>query len=126
MSILSTCVILLTQSCVHHGNSIVAFHGLGAHPYFTWTAKLPGHLQRVNWLSEFLPEEFPGARVMTFGHNADWIHKAPLITAYETAGQFLRDFRSLRRADGKARPLLLLGHSFGGIVIKEVSVVVLH
>lgn len=49
--------------------------------------------KRINWLRDLLPSQFPKARIMTFEHNVDWLIKAPLITAYETAGLLLRELK---------------------------------
>lgn len=43
---------------------IVAVHGLGGHPYKTWTEG-----QNL-WLRDFLPKVVPDARVFTFGYNS--------------------------------------------------------
>ena len=45
-------------------SSIVAVHGLGGHPYKTWTEG-----QKL-WLRDFLPKAVPDARVLTFGYNS--------------------------------------------------------
>ncbi len=44
---------------------IVAVHGLGGHPYKTWTEG------QSLWLRDFLPKVVPDARVFTFGYNSD-------------------------------------------------------
>ena len=45
-------------------SSIVAVHGLGGHPYKSWTEG-----QKL-WLRDFLPKAVPEARVFTFGYNS--------------------------------------------------------
>lgn len=90
-------------------------HGLGAHPVHTWSARRLSHSaegggishqtasddddrdpNRVYWLQEFLPEEFPKARIIVFDHNADWIWNAPTTTAAQSAVQMVQDIRSVR------------------------------
>ena len=49
--------------------SLVAVHGLNGDPIKTWT-----HPKTKSfWLGnvEFLPRDVPGARIFTFGYNAD-------------------------------------------------------
>src|ERR1700709_2784469 len=48
---------------------IVAIHGLNGHWENTWrtTTQNGG---RVNWLREFLPQQVPRARVMSFGYDS--------------------------------------------------------
>ena len=97
-----------------HPYSIVAVHGLGAHPEFTWTvtnkeaqplqfesSSNAGHSSkkhRVNWLKDdgFLKEDFKKARIMTFGYNADWFLVAPMATAEQRAGTMLRELKRKR------------------------------
>ncbi|PVF91850.1 hypothetical protein CPB86DRAFT_830360 [Serendipita vermifera] len=45
---------------------IVAIHGLGGHRERSWTAA-----NGTFWLKEFLKDDFPNARVLTYGHGAD-------------------------------------------------------
>src|ERR1700712_2200590 len=54
---------MLTQSWA----SIVAVHGLGGDAVATWTHPK----SKKVWLRDFLPQQIPDARIMTFGYNAD-------------------------------------------------------
>jgi hypothetical protein len=47
--------------------SIIAVHGLQGDPITTWT----NSKTKTFWLKDFLPLDVPGARVLTFGYNAD-------------------------------------------------------
>ena len=49
--------------------SILAIHGLGAHPDDTWRQR-----NGVNWLEDdnMLPEAMPDARIMRFGYYSQW------------------------------------------------------
>ncbi|TRX97936.1 hypothetical protein FHL15_001146 [Xylaria flabelliformis] len=56
--------------------SVVAIHGIGAHPDDTWCKMINRHGKRVhlNWLSdkEMLPAALPNARIMRFGAKTQW------------------------------------------------------
>ena len=97
--------------------SIVAVHGLGAHPEFTWTTLCEEVLHgaqscphthdasqkhRLNWLKDdgFLPTDFKSARIMTFGYNADWFLRAPEATATDRAGALLRALKRWGAGNG--------------------------
>jgi hypothetical protein len=45
---------------------IVALHGITGDAYDTWT-----HENGTFWLRDFLPKEFPGARIFSFGYPAE-------------------------------------------------------
>jgi hypothetical protein len=47
--------------------SIVAVHGLGGNAINTWTHPK----SQKFWLRDFLPQQIPDSRIMTFGYNAD-------------------------------------------------------
>ena len=47
--------------------SLVAVHGLNGDPVNTWTKKKTG----AYWLRDYLPADIDGARIMTYGYNAD-------------------------------------------------------
>lgn len=71
------------SACLTCG-SIVAVHGLGAHPDDTWTKKRSGKEGRdvrwVNWLEEedMLPAVVPNARIMRYGYKSDWFGPAAI------------------------------------------------
>ena len=45
----------------------MAVHGLGGDRIQTWTHPK----SKAFWLKDFLPQQIPDARIMTFGYNAD-------------------------------------------------------
>jgi hypothetical protein len=51
---------------VSYNDSIVAVHGLGGDAIDTWTHPK----SNAFWLKDFLPQQIPDARVLTFGYNA--------------------------------------------------------
>lgn len=61
--------------------SIVAVHGLGAHPDHTWCQLRDETLDKsnpesyVNWLKDkrMLPRVVPHARIMRYGYHSDWV-----------------------------------------------------
>ena len=53
--------------------SIIAVHGIGAHPDRTWTMQRSNG-EWVNWLThaEMLPSKLSNARIMRFGYRSEW------------------------------------------------------
>ncbi|KAI1481363.1 hypothetical protein F4774DRAFT_424234 [Daldinia eschscholtzii] len=113
-----------------HRYAIVAVHGLGAHPYYSWKANGPAydsateqskdHDVEINWLKHegFLKEDFKNARILSYGYNADWFMDASLSTASQKAMTFLKALAEFRQETKKTPPILFIGHSFGGIIVK--------
>jgi hypothetical protein len=54
------------ESTETYSLDIVAIHGITGDAFKTWT-----HENGTNWLRDFLPNAFPGARVFSFGYPAE-------------------------------------------------------
>ena len=108
--------------------SIVAVHGLhipvnaklfkdpqsfGAR---TWAAGPPG--DEKLWLKDFLPDDIPDARVFLFGYNSNVGLDTSIAGTSGAADDLLAKLRDQRRVCPD-RPLMLLCHSLGGIVVKQ-------
>ena len=56
--------------------SIVAIHGLGAHPDFSWCKNIGTEEKPIwfNWLIEdgMLPAVAPHARIIRYGYHSEW------------------------------------------------------
>ena len=101
-------------------SSIIAVHGLGAHPIHTWEGKPTGDgNSKLHLLNHLLLKDFPTARILSFAYNSDWLVNAPEKTAQQI-GQGLLDALVKNRGGSRRLPIVFIGHSFGGIVIKEV------
>ncbi|RKK75537.1 hypothetical protein BFJ69_g7602 [Fusarium oxysporum] len=105
---------------------IIAVHGLGSpakgetkHAFDTWRTPSgqKGHL----WLQQDLPAHIPDSRIFLYQYDAT-----------PTYGRGLGDFRSKadnllevisnERGDDLERPILLLGHNLGGLLIKQALI----
>nr|VWP02414.1 D-xylose-proton symporter [Ganoderma boninense] len=85
---------------------IVALHGLNGHAIRSWEYHDRG--TTFMWLRDSLPENVPGARIMVYGYNAN----------------VLQDVSTGRLRDQAAnRPLILLAHSMGGLIIKQALLI---
>ncbi len=63
--------------------------------------------ERIAWLEEFLPKNFPKARIRIFGYNADWFANAPDKTSKHCARELLSALSS-QRGDAKVTVAMLL------------------
>lgn len=125
-------------------SSIVAVHGLGAHPDDTWCKKLDtgdGKVTYVNWLNQkgMLPVVVPRARIMRYGYGSRWFGEEAVKTKASSISQpFLFDLKDFRKVtwtlshcksplrlvtwqDVQDRLLIFITHSFGGLVVLRVK-----
>ena len=103
--------------------SVVAIHGLNpfgseTHAIDTWQDKKSGNL----WLRDRIPREQPKARVFLYKYNSSPVFGTNETRFNDEANLFLECLRLKRRREDPKRPLLLLGHSLGGILIKQAMV----
>ncbi|KAI1363149.1 armadillo-type protein [Xylaria arbuscula] len=102
---------------------IVAVHGLGAHPEYTWTCGAPGtskdRRKKIHLLRDLLTKSFPEARVLSFAYNSDWLVDAPVKTAEQIGKRMLDQLTNFQQNRGQRLRIVFIGHSFGGIVIKQ-------
>ena len=114
----------LTVSLLLTRNSVVFVHGLGGDSFSTWTDKA----SKSMWPAQFLPKEprFRNARIMTFGYNSK-AFVTPLAEKttdriFTFGEELLVTLRNARAEQyQRKRPLILVGHSLGGIEINSVS-----
>jgi hypothetical protein len=80
-------------------SSIVAIHGLGAHPDESWCANAGTRESPlwVNWLMEesMLPAVAPNARIMRYGYQSQWFGKEMMQQSVSTVAERL--LRALKR-----------------------------
>ena len=73
---------------------IVAIHGLGGNSSATWTTTPPN----THWLSDYLPQKLPQARILTFGYNPQSLWITESSGSVESAiSCFLEELARVRR-----------------------------
>lgn len=87
--------------------SIVAVHGIGAHPDETWCKKVdadPPQERYVNWLSDrqMLPAVAPLARIMRYGYQSQWFGEETIgLKASTVAQRLLLSLQRERKVCGR-------------------------
>ena len=53
-------------------HSVIAITGLGGHAFGAWQSRISTKrpIDRPMWLRDFLPQEFPNARIMAYGYDS--------------------------------------------------------
>ncbi|RYP86818.1 hypothetical protein DL770_004851 [Monosporascus sp. CRB-9-2] len=94
---------------------IVAVHGIGVHPETAWNHRK----NNCNWLADLLPEDVPNARIMAYGYASYWFGDQAVKQSVETVAFDLLACLGEKRADCLHRPIIFVGHCFGGLVIQK-------
>ncbi|KAI9853089.1 MAG: hypothetical protein M1838_001590 [Thelocarpon superellum] len=96
---------------------IVAVHGLGGDAFGTWS---DGPL----WLRDFLPQQVPCARIMTYGYDSIVAFSKSVANIDDFAVDLFTRLSDIRvTPQEKARPVIFVCHSLGGIVVKKALVI---
>ncbi|KAI0383586.1 hypothetical protein F5Y04DRAFT_278767 [Hypomontagnella monticulosa] len=96
---------------------IVAVHGIGVHPEETWVFK--GN--DVNWLKHetMLPAAVPKSRIMAFGYASYWFGDDAVKQSLDSVAKKLLVALKRQRKNCLNRPIVFIGHCFGGLVIQR-------
>ncbi|KAI9860949.1 MAG: hypothetical protein M1813_005628 [Trichoglossum hirsutum] len=93
---------------------VVFIHGLRADPIRNWDK------DGFVWIRDALPAALLTARIMTFGYNANVVGDTARGRIRDFALQLLVALKAKRTEDDeRKRPLILVGHSLGGLVAKH-------
>jgi len=94
---------------------LVLVHGLQGHEIGSFTDKSTG----VCWPRDLLPEAQPRTRVLSFGYNGDVYENTSVAGIRGNANSLLLRLRDARKGVDPGRPCVILGHSLGGLVVKQ-------
>ncbi|KAL7946857.1 hypothetical protein V8C42DRAFT_318947 [Trichoderma barbatum] len=94
---------------------IIAVTGLAGHAFGSWKSKNKPDM----WLRDFLPETIPNARILTYGYDTKLPGSQSEASIPDLSRRLLESIKTIRSGHTKSRPLILIGHSLGGLVVKE-------
>ncbi|TGO57714.1 hypothetical protein BOTNAR_0196g00150 [Botryotinia narcissicola] len=101
---------------------IVALHGIKGDAFKTWTEKNEDGVKNL-WLRDQLPNELPGARIFSFGYDANVLFSRGTGTIEDFATALLEDLLRERSTDKhRKRRIIFVCHSMGGIVVKKALI----
>ncbi|KEZ41716.1 hypothetical protein SAPIO_CDS6901 [Scedosporium apiospermum] len=93
---------------------IVAVHGMGGHCVNSWTHQAT----KCFWLRDLLPVKMPQARIITFQYDTPRLFGQTAYGVPDHAGALLKALRD-KRDEESTDPIVFIGHSLGGIIIKK-------
>lgn len=68
-----------------------------------------------------LPAAIPKARIMAYGYESYWFGDDAVRQSLDSVASDLLDALGEERGNCLHRPLIFVGHCFGGLVIQQVS-----
>ncbi|KAI1409068.1 peptidase C14 [Hypoxylon sp. FL1857] len=101
---------------------IIAVHGLNADPHWTWTrsssATSGDSARETHLLRDFIKPTFQEARIRIFAYDSEYLINGPVKTAQEIGDNLYEELVKSRSGNPKV-PIIFIGHSFGGLIIKH-------
>jgi hypothetical protein len=107
--------VLSSPGDVNYKVDILAISGLGSHAYGSYMHKMDGHM----WLSDSLSKDCPSARVVMYGYNSKLQGSESFEDLDGLASSFQIALSRLTTSSRGRKPLVIIGHSLGGLVIKQ-------
>nr|RBQ90112.1 hypothetical protein FVER53263_03468 [Fusarium verticillioides] len=105
---------------------IIADHGLGPpakgeakHAFDTW--RTPSGQKGRSWLQQDLPDHIPDSRIFLYQYNTTAAYGRSL-DGFRSKADNLLEAMSIERRECPGRPILLLGHNTGGLLIKQALI----
>ncbi|TVY32372.1 Kinesin light chain [Lachnellula occidentalis] len=84
-------------------------------------------LAECMWLRDLVVPGFKNARVATYSYKSDWRDRDVETSLRQCAEQFLHIVSQHRQQEiERQRPLVLIGHSLGSLVIQQALVIAIH
>ncbi|CAG8937568.1 unnamed protein product [Penicillium salamii] len=98
-------------------NLIVLVHGLTGNRERTWI-----HSNGTFWPQDLLANDFPRARIMTYGYDVNIFRIAATSDLLYDCGQSLSYSIVSQRTDCSTRPILFIAHSLGGLICQQTLI----
>ncbi|KAH7016248.1 ankyrin repeat-containing protein, partial [Microdochium trichocladiopsis] len=98
---------------------IIAVPGLGSHALGSWKSPNSDDV----WLRDFLPKDVSNIRVLIYGYDTKLPGSLSKQSIRDLGRTLLEQINAFRGNDGTARrPIIFIGHSLGGLLIKEALI----
>jgi hypothetical protein len=102
-------------------------HGLNAqnredtaHAWDTW--RTPSGPTGRLWLRDDLPGQIPPCRIFIYEYNSAAVYGTSRATFIDKANDLLESVRMERVGVPRSRPIIFLGHTMGGLLIKQALI----
>ncbi|CAG9993969.1 unnamed protein product [Clonostachys byssicola] len=96
---------------------IIAISGLNGHAFGSFKRKQGSFM----WLRDALPLDVRNARILIYGYDTQLIQSHSFQNLTDL-GRTLQGYLKTIRKSNDFRPIIFIGHSLGGLVVKEVGI----
>ncbi|KAF8531694.1 hypothetical protein BDD12DRAFT_914648, partial [Trichophaea hybrida] len=98
---------------------VIAVTGLAGHAFGSWRNRETHQM----WLKDLLPHDVQNIRVMTYGYDSRLVSQSKAEKRLlDHQRRFIQDIENARSLVKKARPIIFIGHSLGGILILQALI----
>ncbi|KND92361.1 Vegetative incompatibility protein HET-E-1 [Tolypocladium ophioglossoides CBS 100239] len=98
---------------------VIAVPGLGSHALGSWKSPNGDDV----WIRDFLPKDLPNIRVLLYGYDTTLPGSLSKQSIEDLGDALLEQIIAFRQNDDTSlRPVIFIGHSLGGLLIKEALV----
>jgi hypothetical protein len=74
------------------------------------------------WLRDRLPKDMPAIRPIIYGYDTKLVKSESVQTIDHLASSFVARLKSVGRALSSAKPLIIVAHSLGGILLRRALI----
>ncbi|GFF48132.1 hypothetical protein IFM46972_08474 [Aspergillus udagawae] len=100
---------------------VITLSGLGGHAFGSFKERGGTFM----WLRDALPFNFPNARILIYGYDTQTVLSSSFQNLTDLGKRLRTGVKGIRKPS-EFRPILFIGHSLGGLVIKEVCIDTAH
>ncbi|KAF7532276.1 hypothetical protein G7054_g8109 [Neopestalotiopsis clavispora] len=104
-----------------HKFDCIALSGLASHPFGSWQPK--GDDKSYMWIRDTLPTSIGGGRFILYGYNTTLRNSHSFQTIVDLANTLYQTLQTNGWASPSTKPLVFLTHSLGGVVLKQLLVI---
>lgn len=101
--------------------SCLIISGLASHPFGSWQPH--GRDKSFRWIRDELPQRLPGVRFLVYGYDTALSGSTSFQPIPDLAISLVQTVKAIGGFEMSAKPVLLLAHSLGGVVLKNALVI---
>ncbi|ROV90935.1 hypothetical protein VMCG_09991 [Cytospora schulzeri] len=103
-----------------HEFDCIVISGLASHPFGSWQPK--GNDKDYMWIRDTLPRQLPHIRAILYGYDTTLVNSYSFQSIPEVANTLIDHLMPAGWQSSEMKPLVFLAHSLGGIVLKQMLV----